>query len=179
MVKVERYSFGFTLIELLVVIAIIGLLASTVLASLDTVRAKARDAKRISDLNQIRLALELYFADNGYYPASGCGWDCNGYRYSYSVASWAALASDLAPYIDPLPIDPVNNACAPWGSSNTCLSYAYGNVGRVTQEPQYDLTTHLETPNHPLRCSVNNWKFYFNDQPWCGSYSGQVYEASN
>lgn len=59
---------GFTLIELLVVIAIISILASVVLASLNTAREKSRDAKRISDVNQIRIALELYFDDNGGYP---------------------------------------------------------------------------------------------------------------
>ncbi len=52
---------GFTLIELLVVIAIIGVLASIVLASLNTARRKARDARRITDLKQIQLALELFF----------------------------------------------------------------------------------------------------------------------
>ncbi|MBI3075051.1 MAG: type II secretion system protein [Parcubacteria group bacterium] len=59
---------GFTLIELLVVIAIISILASVVLASLNTARQKSRDAKRISDVNQIRIALELYFDDNNGYP---------------------------------------------------------------------------------------------------------------
>ncbi len=52
---------GFTLIELLVVIAIIGVLASIVLASLNSARRKSRDARRITDLKQIQLALELYF----------------------------------------------------------------------------------------------------------------------
>ncbi len=51
---------GFTLIELLVVIAIIGILASVVLASLNSARAKSRDARRIADVKQIQLALELY-----------------------------------------------------------------------------------------------------------------------
>lgn len=52
---------GFTLIELLVVIAIIGVLASIVLASLNNARKKSRDARRITDIKQIQLALELYF----------------------------------------------------------------------------------------------------------------------
>lgn len=59
---------GFTLIELLVVIAIISILASVVLASLNSAREKARDAKRISDVKQLQLALELYFDDNSGYP---------------------------------------------------------------------------------------------------------------
>jgi len=62
---------GFTLIELLVVIAIIGILSSVVLASLNSARAKARDAKRISDIKQIQLALEMYYDEHdGVYPAA-------------------------------------------------------------------------------------------------------------
>lgn len=52
---------GFTLIELLVVIAIIGVLASIVLASLNSARQKSRDARRIADIKQLQLALELYY----------------------------------------------------------------------------------------------------------------------
>jgi len=67
----KEASRGFTLIELLVVIAIIGILSSVVLASLNTARKKGRDARRISDLKQIQLALELYYdsSDDGSYPA--------------------------------------------------------------------------------------------------------------
>jgi prepilin-type N-terminal cleavage/methylation domain-containing protein len=168
---------GFTLIELLVVISIIGILSSVVLASLNTARMKARDSRRIQDLKQIKLALELYYDTNGYYPQSGCGWDCNQYRYSYDSTSWNALASDLAPYISTLPIDPINSNCAPWNTK--CYSYTYGNVGRNNYKAQYDLTTQLEDPSNPQRCSVKLWNFYFdNGIPWCGGYSNQVYEAS-
>ncbi len=59
---------GFTLIELLIVIAIIGLLTGIVVANLTQSRAKARDAKRISDMGQIQLALELYFDRCQKYP---------------------------------------------------------------------------------------------------------------
>jgi len=70
-------SRAFTLIELLVVIAIIALLSSVVMASLNTARAKARDAKRFSDLDQVRTALEMYYSDHGSYPityGSGGSW---------------------------------------------------------------------------------------------------------
>ncbi|QQG37994.1 MAG: prepilin-type N-terminal cleavage/methylation domain-containing protein [Candidatus Kaiserbacteria bacterium] len=59
---------GFTLIELLVVIAIIGLLASIVIASLSTVQAKARDARRMEDVNALQKALTIYLSNHGYYP---------------------------------------------------------------------------------------------------------------
>ncbi len=52
---------GFTLIELLVVIAIIGILASVVLASLNTARAKGADAAIKSNLNNIRAQAELVY----------------------------------------------------------------------------------------------------------------------
>lgn len=60
---------GFTLIELLVVISIIGMLSSVILTSVNSARAKARDARRLVDIRQIANALELYASDhNGQYP---------------------------------------------------------------------------------------------------------------
>ncbi len=64
----KRGNKGFTLIELLVVIAIIGVLASIVLASLNTARKKSRDTRRVADMNQAKLALELYYDSNRVYP---------------------------------------------------------------------------------------------------------------
>ncbi|HEY4502058.1 MAG TPA: prepilin-type N-terminal cleavage/methylation domain-containing protein [Candidatus Paceibacterota bacterium] len=60
---------GFTLIELLVVIAIVGLLATIVFATLGASNAKGRDARRISEIRQIKYALELYYDLNNKYPA--------------------------------------------------------------------------------------------------------------
>ncbi len=64
---------GFTLIELLVVIAIIGILASVVLASLNTARAKGADAAIKANLSGIRAQAELLYSDNSCYgDATSC-----------------------------------------------------------------------------------------------------------
>ncbi len=63
-----NHKKGFTLIELLVVIAIIGILSTLSVLALNSARARARDAKRISDVRQIRLALEMYYNDHNTYP---------------------------------------------------------------------------------------------------------------
>lgn len=89
---------GFTLIELLVVIAIIGILSSVVLASLNGARKKGRDARRIADIKQLRVALEMYA-------------DANLTEYPDALTS-------LAPtYIATVPTDP-----------QTAASYAYDNL---------------------------------------------------
>ncbi|MEI7452441.1 MAG: type II secretion system protein [Candidatus Falkowbacteria bacterium] len=60
---------GFTLIELLIVIAIIGILATIAVISLQNARVKSRDARRLSDVDQMQTALTLYYRDKGKYPA--------------------------------------------------------------------------------------------------------------
>ena len=59
---------GFTLIELLVVIAVIGLLAAIVLFSVDGVKSKSRDARRVADIKSIQEGLAMYQNNNQLYP---------------------------------------------------------------------------------------------------------------
>ena len=59
---------GFTLIELLVVVAIIGLLSSIIAFSVTRARMKSRDARRISDMKQIKSGTDLYFSTDSGYP---------------------------------------------------------------------------------------------------------------
>jgi len=63
---VKRKSF--TLIELLIVIAIIAILAGIVVASTTGATKKARDSRRVSDIQTLQTAIVLYEADNGRYP---------------------------------------------------------------------------------------------------------------
>lgn len=71
---VSKTKSGFTLIELLVVIAIIGILAGMVLVSMNGARAKARDARRISDMRQMISAQEMVYgtgATDAYTTSTG------------------------------------------------------------------------------------------------------------
>ncbi len=67
-VKNQKFLTGFTLIELLVVLAIIGMLVSTALISIRSARQKSRDVRRVADMKQIKLALEMYFSAWKKYP---------------------------------------------------------------------------------------------------------------
>lgn len=125
---------GFTLIELLVVIAIIGLLSSVVLASLNTARAKGRDAKRVSDLNTINTALEFYYDDNGGYPNTGAlstsYWDTGCQRTPQApdqkLENW--IPGLVPVYLSVLPKDP-NPKDMARGYSNPAACYMYSGDG--------------------------------------------------
>lgn len=120
----KRYVFpagnrGFTLIELLVVIAIIGILSSVILASLNTARGKARNARRLSDMHTIEVALALYGTNHGTYPdsnQSGCGgWETTGSDTSGNFVSSLVADGDLPSGLK----DPDSSL------ENTCGNYAY------------------------------------------------------
>ena len=59
--------------ELLVAIAIITMLTSVVMASWSSAKEKAQDARRISELKQLKYALELYHTNYGHYPRESEG----------------------------------------------------------------------------------------------------------
>ena len=68
----KNFKKGFTLIELLVVVAIIGILASVVLASLNSARNKGKDAAVESSISSMRAQAELGVDSSGQYIADLC-----------------------------------------------------------------------------------------------------------
>lgn len=125
---------GFTLIELLVVIAIIGVLASIVLASLNSARRKSRDARRITDVKQIQLALELHFDGQGSaYPTANITCDATANAYGLQVLQTNG-------FIPTVPRDPLSTSGSP-----ICYKYATPS-GTITT---YHLGATLEDATNP------------------------------
>lgn len=172
----KKKNEGFTLIELLVVIAIIGLLASIVLVSLNSVRGKARNVRRSADLKQIQTAVELYADDhNGQYFSTGGVRRCLGIPSTETC--WNGfigndtLNTALAPYLSVIPKDPLYGS----RSYGTYLYQAPGNYWLPapinTVSGSYSLALAPEaSPNSDTDCLGWKWAAWddpFHCLPWC------------
>jgi len=60
---------AFTFTELLIVLAVVGIIASITFVALSGVRTKARYSRAVEEFHQISTAMELYYQQNGDYPA--------------------------------------------------------------------------------------------------------------
>ncbi len=101
----KKENKGFTLIELLVVISIVSLLTSSVLVKLNDVKAEARDAVRLSDMRQIRTALEAYRNRHLHYPGLSEGIPISGNQ----IGVGSPIDTALAPYLPKVPKDPTHD----------------------------------------------------------------------
>ena len=138
------------MIELLVVIAIIGILATIVLVSLNSARQKARDTRRVSDIRQVALALEMYYDDHtssGYPAVTDC-----------TAANWTGeLTTALAPtYVTVVPADPVNSGSNVYmyaGTATDYTLYAYlENTANSALNGDIDAATMGCTCTDPAYC---------------------------
>ena len=134
---------GFSLIELMVSIAIVAILTALIIVNIASAREKARDAKRISDIAQIQLALEQYFTKNGSYPTS-----VNNY------------VSEIYPaYISIQPKDPSSNSTADYVYAPDPGNNYYDYLLRVKLEKA--ISDGLSGPRLGYNCGQVGDDFYY------------------
>ncbi len=146
---------GYSLIEIIAVMAIMGILLAIGYNSFATSRMRARDTRRKSDLQVVKLATVTFKQDNGKYPNSNTtglayGAACSSLPAGVNLnANWNSLATQLKPYLSTMPLDPSNSDCtgaAPW-YSNAKHVYQFADLNQT----QYAIWTALENPNDPDR----------------------------
>lgn len=102
----QKKDRGFTIVELLIVIVVIGVLAAITIVAYSQVQASARDSSRKSAVATIIKALDMYYTDNGRYPASSGSTVINASWATTADASWSNLETALRPYAAKLPAEP-------------------------------------------------------------------------
>lgn len=100
-------SRGFSLVELLLVLSVLALLSGIVVPRVtDNLRA-SRDARRLEDVKELRLAIEQYKADRGVYPQA----DTNPEYGNWDVSHDGGFIPELvrAGYLRHPIVDPIND----------------------------------------------------------------------
>ncbi|MCU0680064.1 MAG: prepilin-type N-terminal cleavage/methylation domain-containing protein, partial [Planctomycetes bacterium] len=168
-----KKPFAFTLVELLVVIAVIAIVATLSILAFQSAREKSRDAKRIADIQQLRMALELYYNDaSGYPPVSAF---IAGEAISY------VKNGNVKTYINKIPSAPVpaDGDCT---SQNNSYSYSSENpstytinycLGNQSQEVPKGLNLATATQFYSLSCTDTTWT------PDPATYCGDATQTSN
>ncbi len=130
---------AFTLVELLIVIGIIGILAVTLMVSLNPVEAqrKARDTQRLKDVSTLQSVLEQAINDG----LAVCGALCRSSGTTTTQFSCSSnwLGVNVCNYARTIPADPQNNRTASCTNdagvrSNACMMAYYVMVSGADYE---------------------------------------------
>ena len=88
------------------VIAICALLAALVLANYQEGRKQARDERRKVDVEQIALALRLYYEQHGAFPCEGSGGSCIAGNTNGEIGNGGTIDGLIASYVTRVAADP-------------------------------------------------------------------------
>ena len=112
---------GFTIVELLVVIVVIGILAAITVVSYSGVTSKARTAQAQSNANSVRQVADIYYTDNGYYPATLVAFA--------SGSTTTKLPSSVSVISELTTLDATNGQTAiSWACTDSCSNATGGRI---------------------------------------------------
>lgn len=165
---------GFTLIELLVVIAIIGILASTILSSMNNARATTRDNARLQEAKHLQNALEIYRNAHGGYPCSGVALNC--VTGAAGAAAALTIKNDTGTYAGLAATfrssSGVNYAPSRDTVSATSMVYRLGNTTDTNDNnnpdrTKYSIVVYLERLGNTCKINVGGGHVGYNARPNC------------
>ena len=147
----------FTLVELIIVVVIIAILATIAFLTLWDYPMQARDARRLSDKNNIEKALEIYRAEKWEYPK----FDEENWQKVFWTWAWEKVNTSLST----LPRDPLTNKLYKIEIKETpdkvkiakvVLDGESGFTNNKTQEKSNQLNTDPKAPDYIV--PMENWK---------------------
>lgn len=118
---------GFTIVEIVVAVMIILVLVTVTTVSLSVGRRKARDSKRVRDLQAISTALQIYYNEKGVFPVTN------------SIDDLEAILSPT--YMRDFPSSPETSGSYLYRYGNDCTLAAADSLG-------YGLWAELETSGY-------------------------------
>ncbi len=115
---------GFTIIELIMVVAVLGILTAIGIPAYNKYKDKARNARAMSEIRTLDLAISAYFAERGVLPPAGdlsaVGYgtllDPWGHPYHYAIGTRTFTGVPINPATYDLWSDGPNGATDPSGS---------------------------------------------------------------
>ncbi len=128
------HAAGFTLIELLVVVAIIAMITSFIFVTMQTAKAKNRDARREEDSKQIQNALNLYETNARRFPLCATEVVIDGANDCLSQVLIQAGS------IAGVPTDPLGKSQGTCGQAGSFV-YCYQSVDGFSYTVRYALET--------------------------------------
>ena len=141
----QKNRYAFTIVELLVVIVVIAILAAITIVAYNGIQQRSRDAKRISDLEQIEKGLHLWSASTGKsfneinagYEGTGMGWFSGVYTSPVSTKQLLINNNLLSSGVQ----DPINTMVVNTSTFSYMISDCF--AGDTTQRV---VLAQLETP---------------------------------
>jgi general secretion pathway protein G len=142
--RVLASNGGFTLIEIMVVIIILGLLATLVIPNITGYTEKAKREKARADIASLEGALELFRADNGFFPITEQGLDSLVIKPSTGRIPQKWM--DGGYFKKGIPLDPWGNRYVYFAPGRRGEGYEIISLGSDGQESEDDVSSseHLD-----------------------------------
>lgn len=170
---------GFTIVELLIVIVVVAILAAISIVAYSGIQQRARDARRLSDIQMINKAILSYYAVNGRYPQQTASPGVAGLEASTDSSNTFLEYLKNAGFLSSPPLDPLNDsnhfygyflypATGVWESNGCDVSRGAYYILVVYQ---FESTTGAHPDSPGFRCASRNWQGSSSYQWVTGGYT--------